>query len=102
MKNTTNPTKVIINDVSNYKSDTCNNGGNYSFCTIYTKIDENNYEVTYGTSSEFPYCPFCGSFYDGNDCACGMDTPDVVSYQDVEEDINNSIKLGGYEVKITA
>lgn len=54
--------KIIITDYSEFKPETSNNGGNYSYSTIYTKVGENRYEVSYGTSSELDFCPCCGRF----------------------------------------
>ncbi len=79
--------RVTITDNSNYKSETCNNGGDYSFSVIYRQISDDKFEVLHSTSSEFPYCPLCGSFYQDN-CPCGMEGPDIVSWEEVEKEIN--------------
>ena len=78
--------KVKIVDRTHYASDTCCNGGNYSFSVTYRQIDDDNFEVLHSTSSEFPYCPLCGSFYQGH-CNCGMEDPDVVSWEKVETEV---------------
>lgn len=78
--------KIIITDNSNYKSETCNNGGDYSFSVIYRQISDDKFEVLHSTSAEYPYCPFCGSFYQGS-CPCGMEGPDVVDSKNVDKEI---------------
>ena len=75
--------KVTITDYTHHASDSCVNGGNYSFSVIYRQISDDKFEVLHSTSSEFPYCPLCGSFYQGN-CPCGMEGLDVVSWEEVE------------------
>lgn len=54
--------KIIITDYSDFVADKCNNGGNYSYSTIYRQIKNNLYEVSYSTSAEFDFCPCCGRF----------------------------------------
>jgi hypothetical protein len=78
--------KIIIIDNSNYAADKCNNGGSYSFTVTYQQIADNKFAVLHSTSAEFPYCPFCGSFYRGI-CPCGMEGPDVVDRKTVDKEI---------------
>ena len=78
--------KISIIDNSNYAADKCNNGGSYSFTTTYRQINDDQFEVLHSTSSEFPYCPLCGSFYQGN-CPCGMEEPDIVDSETVDKEI---------------
>lgn len=54
--------KVIFNDYSDYQSATCHTGGNYGFWTNYNRLPNGNWEVSYGTTADFSYCPVCGSF----------------------------------------
>lgn len=54
--------KVIITDLSNFKPETCHDGGNYSYSTIYRFVGNGKYEVSYSTSAEFDFCPCCGRF----------------------------------------
>lgn len=54
---------VIVTDYSDYDENKCNDGGHYSYSTIYTKVKE-GWEVSYGTSADFTFCPVCGSFED--------------------------------------
>lgn len=64
-KNNLNGVKrVIFNDYSDYQSNTCHTGGNYGFWTDYTSLENGNWEISYGTTAEFPYCPVCGDFND--------------------------------------
>lgn len=79
--------KVRITDYTNFASDTCCNGGNYSFSVIYRQISDNKFEVLHSTSAEYPYCPLCGSFYQGT-CSCGMEGPDVVNYEQVKKEVD--------------
>ena len=79
--------KVTITDYTHYASDSCSNGGNYSFSVIYRQISDDKFEVLHSTSSEFPYCPLCGSFYQGS-CPCGMEGPDIVNYEQVKKEVD--------------
>lgn len=72
---------VVITDVSEYDSSKCNDGGCYSFSTIYTKVDDNHWSVTHETSADMEYCPICGSFGnhwddDAEEYRCGK--PDII------------------------
>jgi hypothetical protein len=78
--------KISIIDNSNYAVDKCVNGGNYSFTTAYRQIAANKFAVLHSTSAEYPYCPFCGSFYRGI-CPCGMEGADVVDRETVDKEI---------------
>lgn len=64
--------KVIFYDYTNYKEDTCRNGGNYGFWTTYIKQrnrkQKSQWRIKYGTTADFEYCPICGCF--GNSCGC--------------------------------
>ena len=90
--------KVKITDYTNFASDSCCNGGNYSFTVTYRQINDDNFEVLHSTSSEFDYCPLCGNFYQGN-CPCGMEEPDIVNYEQVkkEVDVANMRHYGNFE-----
>ena len=81
--------KIIIIDNSNYAADKCNNGGSYSFTTSYRQIAANKFAVLHSTSAEYPYCPFCGSFYQGS-CPCGMEGPDIVDRETVDKEITRA------------
>ena len=78
--------RVIITDYTHYASDTCVNGGNYSFTATYQQIATNKFAVLHSTSAEYPYCPFCGSFYQGS-CPCGMKGSDIVDSETVDKEI---------------
>ena len=80
--------KVKIVDNSHYRSETCKNGGDYSFTTIYTLRPDSKFDVTFSTSSEFQYCHLCGTFYHGDSCPCGMEGPDVVSLEQVQKEVD--------------
>ena len=62
--------KVRFNDFSEYESGKSNNGGCYGFWTDYNRLENGLFEVSYGTTADFSYCPVCGSFndhYEGDD-----------------------------------
>ena len=59
--------RVDITNWSEYDPDRCNNGGGYSYTTIYRR-DGDRWSITYSTSVDFEYCPYCGKF--GDDCGC--------------------------------
>lgn len=72
--------RVRFCDYSNYDSEKCNNGGCYGFWTDYNRLENGKWEVNYGTTADFEYCPVCGSFnehYEGDegcyesDYSCG-------------------------------
>ena len=90
--------KVTITDYTHYASDSCLNGGNYSFSVLYRQVNDDQFEVLHSTSSEYPYCPLCGNFYQGN-CPCGKEDPDVVNYEQVkkEVDVANMRHYGNFE-----
>ena len=77
---------VKIVDSTHFEADTCRNGGNYSFTVTYRQINDDQFEVLHSTSSELPYCPLCGSFYQGS-CSCGKEGPDVVDRETVDKEI---------------
>ena len=63
--------RVRFCDYSNYDSEKCNNGGCYGFWTDYNRLENEKWEVSYGTTADFEYCPVCGSFnehYEGDEC----------------------------------
>jgi hypothetical protein len=61
--------KVTVYDYTEYKSETSRNGGDYGYTETYTRVSGDAFEVSYGTTAEFDYCPRCGSFYQG-ECSC--------------------------------
>ena len=66
-----NINKVRFCDYTQYKSEKSSNGGCYGFWTDYTRLEDGNWEISYGTTADLPYCPVCGSFndhYEGDDC----------------------------------
>lgn len=56
--------KVRFNDFSEYESGKSNNGGCYGFWTDCSRLENGNWEVSYGTTADFNFCPVCGSFDD--------------------------------------
>lgn len=79
--------KVVIINNSQYKAGTCSNGGDYGFSETYVFREDGNFEVIHGTTSEFPYCELCGSFYRGDNCLCGMTDPEVIDLKTVNNEI---------------
>ena len=70
--NLKNISRVRFNDYTEYDSGKCSNGGCYGFWIDYNKLPNEKWEVSYGTTADFPYCPCCGSFnehYEGDE-AC--------------------------------
>lgn len=54
--------KVTLFDYSDYVSEKSCNGGHYGFWTDFTLRSDGLYEVSYGTTADFVYCPCCGQF----------------------------------------
>lgn len=62
--------RVVFKDFSNYDPNKCNNGGSYGFWKTYTRLTSEIFEISYGTTADFDYCPVCGCFadhYDGDE-----------------------------------
>ena len=78
--------RVTITDYTHFEADKCVNGGSYSFTTAYRQIAANKFAVLHSTSAEYPYCPFCGSFY-RDICPCGMKGYDIVDSATVDKEI---------------
>ncbi len=55
---------VRLADYTAYDSDLCNNGGHYGFWRDYSRREDGNWLLSYGTTADFDYCPCCGSFND--------------------------------------
>lgn len=53
--------RVTFFDFSQYNWEKGSNGGCYGFWTDYDRV-KNGWEVSYGTTADFEYCPVCGSF----------------------------------------
>ena len=62
-----NVKKVRFNNFSEYDSEKCSNGGCYGFWTDYSCLENGNWEISYGTTADFDYCPVCGCFEDHYD-----------------------------------
>ena len=59
--------RVRFNDFSEYESGKCNNGGCYGFWVDYNRLENGIFEVSYGSTTDFEYCPVCGSFNNHRD-----------------------------------
>ena len=81
---------IKIVDDSRYVSGKSHNGGGYRFTETYRRNDDGTYSVTYGTSADFAYCPFCGNFIQG-ECPCGYEEPRKVSADEVLETVLDSL-----------
>lgn len=94
---------VAITDYSDYDANNCINGGSYSFTTYYHRLPRAMWEVSYGTSAEFDYCPRCGNFgnhYDDRieDYCCSEQK--VISTGEVEKAIKLALNDKDQEVCI--
>ena len=70
-KNLNGIKRVRFCDYTSYEAEKSSNGGCYGFWKDYNRLDDGNWEVSYGTTADFEYCPVCGSFnehYEGDDC----------------------------------
>lgn len=88
--------RVSFNNFTEYDSEKCHNGGCYGFWREYNRLENGYFEVSYGTTSEFDFCPVCGSFenhYQGDDScyesgySCGEF--EIVTEEKLLELINN-------------
>lgn len=85
-------TSVKITDYSNYKQETCRNGGDYSFTIEYVPDGMGMYDEVHSTSSEFRYCRNCGTF--DNDPEHEDDCPPrSISANEVIAEIENVERL---------
>ena len=62
-----NINRVRFCDYTEYDPNLCNNGGCYGFWTNYNRLPNGKWQVSYGTTADFSYCPVCGSFDDHYD-----------------------------------
>ena len=88
--------RVRFNNYSEYDSEKSNDGGSYGFWTDYSRLENGKWEISYGTTAGFDFCPVCGSFndhYKGDDCcydsgySCGEFA--TVTETELLETINN-------------
>ena len=91
-------TLVRVADYSNYKHETCCNGGDYGFSRYFHRINMDKWEIEYSTTADFGYCPCCGSFnednYDENGCyAFCHDEPTTITTSELIEIIKENKKL---------
>jgi hypothetical protein len=74
MMNLLNAKKVKIKNFSRYEEGKSNDGGCYGFWTNYDRLENGNWEVSYGTTADMEFCSCCGRFedhWDGEDYSCG-------------------------------
>lgn len=74
MKNLKGVSRVRFYDYTEYVPEKSNNGGCYGFWTEYNRLPDGNWEVSYGTTAEFEFCPVCGSFdnhFEESGYSCG-------------------------------
>lgn len=55
-------TQIRLRDDTEYNYKLCRNGGCYGYWTDYERLKNNLFRVSYGTTSEFSYCPACGAW----------------------------------------
>lgn len=66
--------KVRVYDYSDYKEGHSSNGGCYGYWVDYTRIGLSDlFEISYGTTADFDFCPCCGSFGDHSHYDCEAD-----------------------------
>ena len=86
--------RVRFNDFSEYESEKSANGGAYGFWTDYTRLENGMWEVSYGTTAGFDFCPVCGSFDDhrleDGTYECGEFQ--TVSEEELIEEINKFVE----------
>jgi hypothetical protein len=98
---------VVIRDYSCFCPLKCVNGGHYKYTTTYNKINDNEFEVVYSTSAEFPFCDKNSTFQDCTLCQ-GWDNEHnkcTIDYQKVSEEtlkqiISDSMNNGRVEIEI--
>lgn len=76
---------ACIKDYSGFEAGLSSNGGSYGFWTIYRYIGNGKYTVEHGTTADFDYCEFCGSF---GSCNCEGYT--IVKEEFVLQEIKNA------------
>lgn len=97
-----NINKVVINDLTTYDPEKCNNGGGYGFYIVYTRIDDTDkFMVSHETTADMDYCPCCGAFDDhleyvydddGNnivDCEYSCGGHEVISEEELLKKVNS-------------
>lgn len=62
---------IAIRNESKYDPEMCETGGGYWFREVYSYVGVDQWRVSYGTSSIFRFCQYCGSFInEDGDCSC--------------------------------
>lgn len=94
--------EVVFNNFFEYDSEKCNNGDSYVLWTAFSKVGD-RWEISYGTTADFPYCDCCGCFgdhydYENNCYTCGefkyIKSEEVLErINSFKEDENNWIKI---------
>jgi hypothetical protein len=56
--------EVLVFDDSRFEPGRCNNGGQYRFVERFTQRQPGCWELSFQTTAEFDFCPFCGEFGD--------------------------------------
>ena len=75
--------KVTVVNWTDYDPNLCCNGGKYLYETIYRRRNDGKWDILYGTSADFEFCPYCGMFGD----SCGCDHPEQASMDDVQSEM---------------
>jgi len=107
VKKVRNASTVIIRDYSSYCKWRCNNGGAYSFSVRFKRRLDGKWIISYGTSSEFPYCYRYGEFKDCWDCEhFDIETeecrakPEVISTREAIEEVRQVLNDEFVEIEI--
>lgn len=92
--------KIVVLDFRDYEEDKSSNGGRYAYYIHFDKIADNRFTVSYYTSADFCYCPYCGSFvsnYQYEEHAYNCDEK-ILSCEEMAQIINNNYanKAGVY------
>jgi hypothetical protein len=70
-------------EVTREAGENCFTGGDYGFSTRYTP-EKSGFRVSYHTTAEFDYCPYCGRFFSNNECVCSGEYKTVPVLPSVE------------------
>jgi len=107
--------KVTIVDKTDFVPGLSTNGGHYKEWVTYKKIAANQYEVTYGSGSEFDFCSIIGLYESCFSCPWNEDgectgKPEIVDEDTVKkaieyanyhmDELHHPDAVGGYEVII--
>ena len=88
--------KVTIFD--NKAGEKCSNGGEYGFTREFNSLPDGNYELSYFTTADFPYCSKCGNFYQGEECSFCNEEYETFTEKEVIDFCEELIKQQEYKL----